>query len=179
MLDAIKQTCQDYYDDLPPEALRKIAKSALYTFTASLWFARGKDLYVNVPRDPYNIARPLFNAGTVALASLIYTLTTPMFNKIFGDKDILLPREIMKHIVNLTLTAVVISYLTTPKVNMAALTILGMFSSNLLASYIDISIRFCDWLDPRGGAGVRRMVQWVGLQTQPGSASIYLNLFWG
>lgn len=177
MLDSIRQICQGYYDELPTDNLRNAGKSAVYSFALSLFFKSEIFLSLN-PRvsesiGPYNIVQALFNAKVAALASLIYALTTPFFNKIFGDNRIQLHREITKHIINQTLTFIAVSFFTTAKVNMLAIPVLCMISSNLIVSYAEASFSFMEWWNPRMRAP-RGLVQGTILQARPGAGSIYL-----
>ena len=168
MLDAIRQSCQNYYDDIPPDTLPTMAKSAIFSFSWTILFNR-------VPRQPWDITRPLFHAGVAALATLIYSLTTPIFNKIFGDNQILLHREIMKSFVDFSVTTIIISYLTTSKVDLTALPFIKMLSFNILRALYDLDTAYAAWVDPRFGNFLSQVGNYTGLSAVPGSASIHLS----
>lgn len=167
----IMDKCGEYYVQIPEDTVPKMAKSALYTFTATFVFSK------KVPTEPYNLGRPLFAACVAALASLIYALTTPIFNMIFGDDRLLFHREFIKHIVNITLTSLLVSWLGASKINVIALPLLESFSVNLAKSFLDIiPLTAESWFHDQVLADEMRELykQW-GIDATPGTSSVFIN----
>ena len=133
VLGAIVNTCQEYYRQFPSDTVPKMCKSALYSFTITFVLVRNPQI-----GDPFNVARPLLAASVASLASLIYALTNPIFNMIFGDKLLRLHREIIKQIVNVTLSSLLIHYSISSKVNLLALPLIGSVSMNLFKSLFEL-----------------------------------------
>jgi hypothetical protein len=171
MLGAVIQGCQDYYDQIPPDTLPKVAKSAVYTFTLTFLFSnKSKDVAYN------NLAAPLFAAGAAALASVIYALTTPFFNMAFRDNRILAHREFAKGIVNLGLTSLALEYITTGKVNLGAMRIFASLSCNLILGGFEMIPTFLDWIgEPATAHDFREGLKHAGCDAVPGSSSVFIN----
>jgi|GEM_PF-2302235 len=172
MLNSVIQTCRGYYNDIPVDTFQKVVKSALYSFTAtSLLSGWKRDVLVN-------LTPPLFAAGIAALASLVYALTTPLFNAIFENNKIEFRQELVKDFCQLPISCVIINYLATGKASLSAMHIVGIASLtwNLLASVFDIIPSLWDAFgEPRVARKTRWMLSLLGLAVVPGSSSICLN----
>ena len=171
VLDAIYDKCQDYWDQIPDDTLPKMAKSALFTFTVTFVFSK------KIPTEPYNLGRPLFAAGVATLASLIYALTTPIFNMIFGDDRFQLHLEFIKQVVNIALSSLLISYLTAGKINVLALPLIGSLSINLIKSLVDfIPFAAENWFnDPVLADEIREIYKKWWIDSQVGTSSVFIN----
>lgn len=169
MFDGIKDKFLDYYDQIPPDTFPAIAKSAILTFSCTLLFTRKFD-------DTHlNISRPLFNAGIAALASSIYALTTPFFNTAFGDKDVHFHRELIKFFVNLSITSMIVGYLTSSKVDAAALPLLRIIPFKVMMAPLTWIPRFADFIgENQDAAEMRQFMQSFSMYPEPGSASIHM-----
>jgi hypothetical protein len=170
MLETIRQACQSYYDQIPRDTFQTVAKSALFSFTAS-WS-------VKPLTRSYDLSDPLLNTGMATLAALIYALTTPLFNKIFGDNRILLHREMMKGIVTMVIMATTVTYFTTNKVSLVGKLVFShMLPQNLFGAILDLIPMCYEWAGARQLANdTREFYGWFGMRVQPGSGSIYLVL---
>lgn len=162
---------QEYCEQIPEDALQKMAKSGLYSFTATFLFTKRTTL------EPCNLARPLFAGGVAFLASLIYTLTNPIFNMIFGDDSLLAHREIIKQVVNITLTSAAVAYFGASKVNVYALPLLGSLSMNLIKSLIDLIPTAAEyiWKDKQVAAELREWFKEWHIDAPAGSGSVFVN----
>lgn len=170
MFDTIRQKCQEYYDQIPPDTLSKMAKSALFSFSISLILLNKRS-----PGAPWNLSKPLLNAGVAALASFVYALTAPLFNALFGDKHLRFHREIMKNLVVVTLTSTFVNYLTTSKVNFAAFNFVAFLPSNVVISGLDLLPTAADFISAHGLAqACRDGYQYLGLDALSGSSSTYI-----
>ena len=185
MFEAIGRVCQDYYNDLPSDVLLKVGKSGLYSFTATFMFLH--DGIKTAPVTHFNLRDPLSAAAITALASLIHGLTTPIFNKIFGNNELKLHQELIKNLVVSSLTFVLISYITTSKVNLLSVKKFPMVSVNLFRTILNIQPVFLDWVDanfPNVGFHetaecYRTVFRWVGLNMEPGGlSSVYISNYW-
>ncbi len=103
-LQGIIRTCHGYYKEIPGDSLQKMALSAIGSFTVTYLFLK------DVPGQPYNVATPLAAGGVAFLASMVYSLTTPLFNKIFGNKKIGFYQELIKQVITVALTSMAIDY---------------------------------------------------------------------
>lgn len=163
--------CRDYYDQIPDDTFEKMAKSALYTFTATFLFSKRN------PLEPYNLSRPLFAGGVAFLASFIYSITTPIFNMIFGDDELLVHREFIKQVVNITLSSAIIGYFTAAKVSLIALPLVGSLSINLIKSIIDLCpIVVEKWFKDKPLAKEIRLLfkDWK-IDAPAGTGSVFIN----
>ncbi len=170
MFNDVRQKCQNYYDHIPSDTLPKMVRSALYTF--------GIAFVINQKNfgSPYNMAIPLAAAGMAAVASLIYALTTPIFNMVFGDNRILFHRELIKQLVNISFSSTILNYVTTGKVNLFSLNLLGGFSCNIILGLFEIAPTFVDWLGATAAANeLREEYKYFGIDAEPGSSSVFLN----
>lgn len=114
MLDAIQTACINYYQEIPAHSLQAVARSWVFSFTASL-------ILSNQPHQTaLNFARPLMAASVGALASTINALTTPFFNWMFGNKEYRIHQELIRVLVDMTLTHNLINFGTSHKVNLFA-----------------------------------------------------------
>lgn len=95
-IDTISNCIHSYYASLPRNTGAAAARSALYTFTASL-------LAVNPWGQAIHLTRPLCMGGVAALASLIHALTVPLFNRLFGYDEVKWYQEGIKIVINVTL----------------------------------------------------------------------------
>lgn len=171
MFDAVQQKFNDYYDQIPPNTLQTVAKSALYSFTVALFIP----VEITIA-TPYNLVRHLGVAGTAALASLIYALVTPIFNSIFGDNRGLFHREFMKLMVINALTSISINYMTASKIDLHAMAWLPLLNFNCLASLCNAPL---DIVAPIGGQLVSEFKDYLntlGLFVKPGSGTVFLAL---
>ena len=171
VLQAIYEKCQDYYDQIPADTLPKMVKSALYTFTVTFIFSK------KIPTEPYNLGRPLFAASVASLASLVYALTTPLFNMIFVEERLQFHRECIKQVVNIILTSVLVHYFTATKINVLALPLLGSLSVNLIKSLFDTIPSVAEtWSnDPVFADEIRELYKNWGIDAPAGTSSIFLN----
>ncbi|MBA2369979.1 MAG: hypothetical protein H0V82_13325 [Candidatus Protochlamydia sp.] len=114
MLDAIQTACYNYYQEIPINSTRAVARSAILSFVASL-------IISNQPhQSALNFSRPLMAASVGALASTINALTAPFFKWMFGNKKYHIHQELIRVFVDLTLTQSIINYGTSHKVNLFA-----------------------------------------------------------
>jgi hypothetical protein len=174
MVNAIFSYCNDYYDQIPPDTLPKVVRSAAYTFTFTC-------IQSGLSNSSFNLARPLFAAGAASLASLIYALTVPLFNMAYRDNRVLFQREFVKQYVNMALTSLALEYITTGKVNLVAINLLGSFSCNLMLGIFEMVPTFADWIgDPNAANEIRQGLKYMGLDAVPGSSSVFINFgHWG
>lgn len=166
MLDAMRQKCQDYYDQIPADTLPVIAKSALFSFSISL---------ILIDRTkPYDLTQPLIKGGIAALAACIYSLTAPFFNGAFGDNRHLYHRELLKMFVIVSLTTVIYNSLTIGKVSITALPMLTILSWNVIIASFDAAPAIIDHMDPAAAQEIRKVYTFLGINSVPGSGSIQL-----
>lgn len=172
MFDPVRQACQNYYDQIPSDTIPKIVKSALYTFTATLILSRA-----DLANRTVDLARPLLAAGVAAFASLIYALTSPIFNMAFGDNHIVFHREFIKCLATVSLTSLIVHSLTTSKVNSLSIHLITGITINLLKSIPAIIPDMIDWFDGPGQADeLRKGFCWLGIDAPPGSSSIFFSM---
>lgn len=171
VLQTIKEKCLDFYDQIPREIIPKIAKSAIYTFVITFVFSK------KVANEPYHLGRPLFAAGAAALASLIYAVTTPIFNMIFKDDRLLPHTEFLKQIVNITLCSAIFSYATHRKVNLLSLPLVGSVSINLIKSLFEIIPLAAENLfnDKEFAEELRELYKKWSIDCPDGTSSIFIN----
>lgn len=131
VLEAIKQTFVNYYDELPENIAPTIAKSAFYTFTASLIIAGASS-----KEKAFDMTKPLIYAGVAALASFIHALVTPLFNKIFGTRQRDAFHELTKSCIIALLTTALIDYATTSKINLLAFKMFYLISANSCIAWL-------------------------------------------
>lgn len=170
-LQAAKEKWQEYCEQIPEDTLPKMAKSALYSFTGAFLFVK------RIPLEPYNLGRPLFAGGVAFLASLIYSLTTPIFNMAFGDNGLKAHVEFMKQVLNVTLCSAAIGLLGAGKVNVHALPILFSYSINLVKSLIDLIPAGIEHLikDKPLAAEIREFLKYWKLDAPAGTGSVFIN----
>ena len=177
MLDAIRQSCQNYYNGIPADTFSKAGKSALYTFTVTwIWTTTTVVTSKLTPEHLiFNTGRPLFAAGVALSASLIYSLTAPFFNKIFGDNRMRFHSEIIKQMINTALTSVLINCLTNSKVNLFALPLFGSISMNMFKGIFNTAVDVAECLDQDFADEVRILFRDWGLSSPDGSGSVFIN----
>lgn len=169
---ALSHACQYYYDNLPPDTFQTVCKSAAYSYTFSLLWRLPSQW-----AGKLNLALPLSLAGVAALASLIYALTTPIFNAMFGDNEVYIHREWIKEMVNMTIRIGIVAYLTITKVNFVAAFDLGPPSFHLLTSTLKLAPDACDFIGLDFIAdNLRSGLRFLHLYPEAGSNSIYLNI---
>jgi hypothetical protein len=171
VFQAIYEKCQDYYDQIPADTLKKMAISAVSTFTVTFIFSK------KIPTEPYNLGRPLFAAGVATLASLVYALTTPLFNMIFEEERLQFHRECTKQVVNIALNSILVSYFTASKINVLALPLLGSLSINLIKSLFDVvpSVAETWFNDPVFADELREIYKDWGVDAPAGTSSVFIN----
>lgn len=116
MISSIQNVCHNYYEQLPPNTLRSIGLSALFTFTAStIVITLGAD----ITNQPVSLARPALAAAVTMTATAIHALTTPIFNYLFENPTNKFSGgiEFLKTFTTLTLTHLLFS-ITSYKVNL-------------------------------------------------------------
>lgn len=104
-LELIKNCCTSYYEQIPQDTLFAIGQSAIYSFSITLLLQPSSSL-----------VRPLYSAGLAALATLIYSVTNPIFNHIFQDNKYVSHREVTKYMITMVLTQVLVNTFTPFKV---------------------------------------------------------------
>ena len=178
MFGVVSNACQSYYDDLPDNTLQTVGKSALLSFSLSLMF---KDKLVG----EINLSQPLASAEIASLASLIYSLTNPIFNKIFGDNNLHFHRELIKAFVNMAIASTLVMYITAGKVDFAAFQWLSGLPVNLIFGQLNDIPTLMDWIegmtfpnfnpqDPNtSGNRIRILASHFGLNAVPGAGSVY------
>ncbi len=173
MIQAIGDICHYYYDNIPSDTFQTVCKSAIYSYTFSV-------LLANKPAQweaGINLALPLASAGVAALASLIHALTTPLFNAIFGDKEVYVHREWIKQFTNMTIKTGIVAYLTSTKVSFVAHN-LGPPSFHLLTSLCKC---IPDAYDRTGlndlADKARAFFRTIHLYPEAGSNAIYLDIY--
>lgn len=168
MLDAIRRKCLSYYHQIPSNTFQAAGKSALYSFTVVL-------IYIPKDSDEVDLICPLISASNAAMASLIYSLATPLFNVIFGDNSIHLDRELIKGVITVISTSIVLNYFTTGKVHFSAINKIPMLPMHVGSSLFDLIPSLCDKLRLNDLANCHREVyQDLGIQVAPGSGSVFL-----
>ncbi len=169
VFEAIKQTCQTYYNELPNNIPRTVCQSAIYSFTISMVIS---NLRPSLPE----IGRPLAAAGIAALASLVHALTTPFFNYLFGDQNANFFRETVKFTFNTTLVHLLFNS-TTYKVNL--ITVHGNWfvpmGMNFLKSSFKLIPDLVDFLgEPQVANQIRTIYRRLGLEIPLGANSTYI-----
>ncbi len=171
MFNTVKQISRNYCDQIPSDTFPKVAKSALYTFTATLLMSG------NMGTKNINLAHSLFAAGVASLASLIYALINPFFHAAFGDDRVLFHRELIKQVFVAASISVIVDALTVSKVNLLSLKILTGISINLLKGLIESVPSFYDWVGDHGTADqIRQGYQFLGIDAKPGSSTVFFTL---
>jgi hypothetical protein len=179
MFHAVRQTCQDYYSEIPKNTLHTIARSALYSFSITLFITNYKNLLDDAN---LNFARPMVAAALGATASCIHALTTPLFNDIFGDNNVRLHRELLKYCFNMTCVYVLWNYLTPYKTHLFALSVFNIIPLNVIKSEFDILPLTLDLVFHLAGiqTNIPRITRQVyglfGIDVNPGSNSSYISL---
>jgi hypothetical protein len=170
MFNPIRQTFDAYYRQIPPKTFSTAAISAICSFSFTL-------IYLRKTPDPLNMTAPLFNAGVSAMASLVYSITNPFFDLSFGDNRLLIHREVMKHMINVTLISVAVGFALSSKVNLTALHLLGIVPLNLIKSCLDLIPCLFELNGHEDAAqAIRKSYSFVGMHAEPGSASIFLRI---
>jgi hypothetical protein len=173
MFDAISKKCTEYYNQIPSDTFSKMGRSAIYSFSATYLFIRPTTK--NYP-DNFNLSICLVSAGLAALASLIYALTNPLFNMIFGDNRHLVHREFMKWFVNIGISTILFQYATAAKVNLLSVYLLINIPSNLFLSAFESIVVFIEWCGDQNEANrMRQAFRSFGLYPEPGSSSSFIN----
>ena len=170
IFDAIKQTCQTYYDQLPNDIPRTVCQSAIYSFTISMVF---RNLRLGLPE---NLRQPFAAAGIAALASLVHALTTPLFNSLFGDQNVTYFRETLKYAINGTLVHLLFNS-TSYKINLITLqgNFFGIIGINCLKSTIKGFSDFADFLgNPQLANQIRSINRFFSLDIPLGANSTYI-----
>lgn len=117
MIQTIKQTCQNYYNQIPAGSLRAVCRSGLFSFTASLI------LFNSDPRA-VNLIRPALAGTTAAVASSIHALIIPLFNYICGNHQSQWYKELFLTCSSLALAHVGLNY-ALPSCNINLITTLS------------------------------------------------------
>lgn len=153
-LNFIWDKCDYYYQNLPKDLVSSVGRSAIFSFTVTFLVANTDAQLFIKPILNRDIKHPDFSspleAGLAAgTASLIHYLTTPLFNAIFGDREVTFEREIVKWAVNLSCAYLILSqFNTTRKVDLAWVLFTQTISANLTKAWFDIVPRFLRWVDP-------------------------------
>lgn len=173
MIQAFGNACHYYYDNLPSDTFQTVCKSAIYSYTFSVLWANDMRKW----EAGINLALPLASAGVAALASLIHALTTPLFNAVFGDKEVYFHREWIKQFTNMTIKAGVIAYFTSTKVNFVVHN-LGPPSFHLATSLLKCLPDMYDWIGLDDLANqFRTLFRTLHLYPEAGSNAIYLDIY--
>lgn len=175
MLNAIRQTCQDYYNQLPRDTARTVLQSAMFSFTAALLIVKGKSMKESM----VDYTRPLIASGVAALAATIHALATPFFNTIFGNSDqVTFYQEAFKVIIVRTLTNLLVYYASARTLNfITSQFLLELVSTNMVKSGAHLVPRAIDFLFNFNNypAERARLRSW-GLDTPDGANTTYLVL---
>jgi hypothetical protein len=166
MLDSVRKSCQNYYDQIPAGSGQAVVKSALCNFVLHIVLTR-------TPGQAWDVQKPLVYAGLGALASCIYSLTAPIFNYAFEDDRILLHRESLKVFLVQAITTVIYVSTTAQKVNLTAVPFLLMLPLNFLKSGVESwfeTMEFTLGLNPVLN-NLRDELRVWGIGAAPGSAS--------
>lgn len=157
MISAIRQACQSYYSQLPVNMLPAMGRSAFFSFTAS---------FILVAADSSKsivLARPMITAGIACAASTIHALTNPLFNYIFENQEIQWHQEIIRLVIDFTLTGLLLKQVTAYKVNELALKKLALIfvSSHMARLIIDVPLSLLHVVD-KGAADTSKawLTQW-------------------
>ena len=168
MFDAIKQGCQNYYNQIPDNSLPTIGKSAILSFTITILLSRGT--LPNICNSSLeDFRRPLSSAGFAALAAVVHALTTPIFNKIFGDNNQNnFYRESIKHVFNVSLVRFAILQAG------GLVEIRSLLPINWLVSCIQLIPSYFSLFDPKFGKDGRLFLKDWGLKNARGANSTYI-----
>lgn len=140
---AATRACQFYWDNIPVDTAVTVGKSALYTFGIYLIF-RNPNYFSHTAKTDLN---PAFKAaGLAALASLVHSLVTPIFNCIFGDDEIIFYRECLKRLTVITIVLLSIQYATTSKINLVIQDFFRLFPLSLVYSALRLGGDLIDHL---------------------------------
>lgn len=176
MLEAVRQTCQRYYDEIPAGTGQAIAKSALYSFAASA-------ILFSTRPSSVNLSRPVVAAGVSALASSIHALTAPLFNKVFDRNDPpYLHSEIVKLFVDMALVHVAVQQTPLKACaeifgTMSKTHVFVLYSSELLRSTAKLILGIISLLDPYGSRHVREFCEnRLGIDLSRPATPIYISL---
>lgn len=169
MFDTIRQTCRTYCHQIPANFIKKASQSAVYSFAAT---------YVYVSMESENsdqVPKALISASTAAGASLIYSLTTPLFNALFEDNQITLGREFLKNAVAIGSTTMVWEHFTTRNENEILMSKPSLHSVNAYLAFLDTIPRLCEWAGEKEVAALnRKLYKTLGIQVKPGSGSLFI-----
>lgn len=80
-MNTIKQSFEDYYNEIPEHSLRAIGLSGIYSFTATVAL-----LSLRHQNQHVHYSRAIYSAGIAVVASTIQALTMPFFNYAFNNK---------------------------------------------------------------------------------------------
>jgi hypothetical protein len=170
MFSPVINICQSYYDHLPHDIVQTVSQSALYSFTITLLISNR-----SARAGSFNLLLPIVPAGIAALTSLVHALLTPLFDGIFGDRKVKFHREIIKWFCVSACTSIIVSKLSTNKIDLVALQFFLPASVNcLLKSNFGASLEFMECVDPQAANKVRDILRPWGVLPEEGSNSIYL-----
>lgn len=132
MLDAIRDQCDQYYQQIPDNIPDAAFKSAVFSFAISAILSGNVEVGI----------RTAFIAATV---SIISGLTMPIFRHYLADNN-----GNMKwisfaatQIANLAITQYLVNSTTTYRVNLMSSIFFTVFLSGLLINFSDVNTHFC------------------------------------
>lgn len=154
MFNTVQNHFHDYYTQLPLNTCPSIFRSALYSFSIS--FILG-----GVDSRAIQLTRPLMTAGVASTATLIHALTNPVFNYIFENRGVKWHQETIRFIIDITVTSLLASHVTTIKVQELAFekTAFWFMSTHAARVGVDLAVGLIGTLDERIATQARN---WLG-----------------
>jgi len=139
----VRQGFEWYWFELPDNMVSSIGKSALYSFTASFILTAADTTKTIV------LNRPLTAGAVACLAATVHALTNPVFNYIFENKKIIWHQEIVRYVIDYTVTCLLLKQATAYKVHELAFKKSSLFfmSSHMLRLVIDVPLGLVQMVD--------------------------------
>ncbi len=185
-LQVIQNFCQNYYQEIPKDTFQKVGRSAIYSFSIALVLSNGQQFIKpeTVKTVSINFARPLLLTSVAVTSSLVYALTTPLFNKIFGDDEIVFHRECIKYCVHLSCSYILLTHLTTFNTHSIGVAVINAIPVNLFLAEFDLLPLAVEKLDAFGittnmATDIRNIYRMLGIDVQKNANSLYLTMFLG
>ena len=176
MFSGISQFCQNYYDQIPPHTLKTIGCGAVLSFTASVCVQSNQNQTVNSSRAAL--------ATTIAVvATLINTITTPIFNYIFDTNNNTFNgyKGFFRYSFDIILTQILINHSTDFKINLLNPPNLqhdnfSIFPHTLIKMGMDMVVRAVNVIDSNTAADLRNIFTDYGVDFNTNSSPVYITV---
>jgi hypothetical protein len=177
MFNNINQFCHNYYDQLPPNLLRTIGCSAAVSFAASVCVLA----VTSKPNQAVDLSRAVLATCIGITATLVHALTSPLFNDLFNVNNQAFNGylEFTKIITNITLTQVLINYLTGYKINLITAFIpkndnFIILPNTIVKILLDMYIRALDLMTPNFALHMQQQCHQFGIDLNTNSTPVYI-----